>query len=87
MNKYALAILLALAPALHAGESEQAKKDESRKVHADPRFKGKVVVIGTSSASFGEAPAGEDIKTKKLESLEPETQEPQPLPLPVPAKR
>lgn len=87
MNKYVLILLLALALAAHADEPVQQKKDEPKKLHADPRFKGKVVVIGTSSESFGVAPTGEDLKTRKLESFDSEEQTPKPLPLAAPPKK
>ena len=87
MNKYALIALLASMPAVHAEEPATEKKaapqkEEQGKLHADPRFKGKVMVYGTSSESFGEAPRGDDLKTRKLESVDEEAPAPKPLPVP-----
>jgi hypothetical protein len=69
-----------------AAEPAQEAKSGQQRVHSDPRFKGKVIVEGTTSESFGEAPAGEKPKTTRIEMLEPEAAAPKPLP-PPPAKR
>ena len=85
MRKIFLLTLLVLAPALHAADKAPPgpAAEEPRRQHADPRFRGKVTVIGTSSESFGEAPKDNELKTRGLDDPDPP---PAPRALPPPAR-
>jgi hypothetical protein len=84
MKRYLAIALLTLAHPLFASEPPAEKAEEPQRVHADPRFKGKVIVVGPSSASFGEAPTGEAPKAQKLDPVYADDTVPKPLPAPAP---
>lgn len=85
MNKFLLLFFLcaqayAEEPPSSKKETAVQKSEDEGRVHADPRFKGKVKIYGTNSESFGEAPKGDEFKTKKLDVLYEEDSAPKPLP-------